>query len=553
MKTRIGLILCLGACCFACGERHAGIDQAPDIVARVRLSNELLFVDASRNEIDALDVMKEAPTPTIARFSIPSRPRLAVERKPGRSDGIVNSDGTLDAESSAGASQLQQLGRRAPNEILVLSDGKKDEGGDYTDPPTLSAVDSNHRVRRYELSAPFRQLILSEDARYALLWGQVAPSGEASLLDDPNRVAVVDLDAAPSAENPYERTLKSSGGYVANALITPAMAAGSDTTTPRPMALFSFKDGLSIWDPAHPEHEDITVAVDTSVSAQAFSLKRLVADTKNGKLCMILDGEKVLRVLSFVPTTGASNDFTLSWNQLPLDVNGANDMVLYGESSNRKVLVASGSSLGIVDVNNSTVAHVNLASPGDRLYTYLGAAPSDNDIKQRVVVWGVGQRVVSFVELTNLEKGGAQNIEQVSLGSSPLANMIQLQPQLLLTVLQGGGTGTLDLSSRRPHPVSSSVDLGAPLIESDARRVWVSGGQGDSRIGYFEPMALRIGTLRLDAKVQELFLFEDTSTRRVVVTHDSPIGEVSIVDATTATRASSSVLSGFLVDGWVNR
>jgi hypothetical protein len=552
MDTRLGVMLCAAACCGGCGERHAGVDVAPDIVAQVRLGSELVSVDASRHEIAALDVLKRSPTSTVSRLSVPAHPRLAVERSPGKGDDVVNAAGIVDGEAGVSGMEAVDLARLAPTEILVLSDGSKDEGGDYVDRPTLSVIASDHQVRHYELSVPFRQLTLSQDARFALLWGQVTQKDDANLLDDPNRVAVVDLDAPASTANPFERTLKSSGGNVVKALITPAMNVGANANMPRPMGLFSFNDGLSIWDLTNPAHEDITVAVDRGSGAPAFSLKRLLADAANGKLCMVLEGEKVLRVLSFIAATGASNDFGLSWNQLPLDASGANDMVLYGDPANRKVLVAIGSSLGIIDVNNSTVARVALSTPADHLYTYWGASPNDNDIKQRVLAWGTGQSVVSFVDLTNLEKGGSQNIEPVRLGGS-VEKIIRLQSDLMLTVLQSGGTGTLELESQRAHPVSSTVALSAPLIESDARRVWVAGGNEDSRIGFFEPAALRIGSLRLDAPVQQLFLFEDASQRRVVATHPSAVGEVSIVDATKATRASTSVITGYLLDGWVSR
>ncbi|MGE5784225.1 MAG: hypothetical protein ACM3ZE_06525, partial [Myxococcales bacterium] len=117
------------------------------------------------------------------------------------------------------------------------------------------------------------------------------------------------------------------------------------------------------------------------------------------------------------------------------------------------------------------------------------------------------------------------------------------------------GIGTLDLESRRFRPLSSDVELSAPAIESDARRVWVGGGaqNGASRIGYFAPATLATESLLLDSAVQELFLFERDDMRRVVVSHESLLGEVTIVDAAKPSRSNATVLTGFLASGWGDR
>jgi hypothetical protein len=557
MRARIAKALMLVTLASGCGERAADLDVEPNVVDRARLGNEVLFVDASRNEVDAVDVMQVAPTSSVQRIAVRANPRFVVER----SGGLRRAAVAPNAGSGGTSADLDPLGlepsdtsRLPPEEVLILSDGNYDAGGDYIDVPSLTVINRAHAVRHYPLSMPLGQLLLSSDGHYALLWGESTTGNSDKLLRDPNRVALVNLDEDASNTNPVERTLKTTGSAVTAALITPPLKLvnRNGELEPRALALFSFNNGLSVWDLAHPDREEITVQ-GLSASNQ-FQLKRLVADPDNAQLYLIQRDEADLRVLSFGQASAAAeNDFWPSWNLLRLGLNTASDMVLYTEASVPKVLVAAGRQLAIVDANNSLVDSVALAAGGEKMVSFIGASPNDNDPKkQRVLVWGVGNSTVSFVELANLKKAGAQNIEQLPLGY-PLANLIRLSGNLMLTVLSGGGIGTLDLDSRRFRPLASKVVLGSPRIESDARRVWVGANINDNRVAFFEPATLATGSLRLDSVVQDLFLFENGEDRRVVATHASPIGELTIVDGKQVTRKSSRVLTGFLVDGLVNR
>lgn len=545
MRAKSCAALALLALVLGCGKRDAGLDVAPNIVDRARLGGELLFVDSSRSEVDALDVTTNNPAPSVVRIGVRANPKAAIERK-----GWASYPATSAQADPLKLGEAEGSGAAA-DEVLVLSDGSCDASDEYVDPPTLTSIKQSHKVQHYELSAPYTRMRLSEDGRYAILWGQTAGACSRQLLSNPNRVALIDLDRSPAQDNPYERTLKATGGDLSDVLLTPALVIGA---TSRPVALFSFGSGLGVWDITNPDHEDITV--EGLSASSAFVLNRVVADQANAKLYLVQQKEKDLRVLSFGPSEdpNASNDFRLSLNQLPLSLVGASDMIPYLEGDATNVLVAVGTILGIVHTNDSRVGKVTLPNGGtaERLHSFKGLSPKDNDEKQRVLAWGPGRTTLYFVELNNLENAGSKNIESLSLGYS-LSDLVPLPGgNLMLAVLSGGGVGTLDLDARRFKPLAATIQLSSPLLESDAHRVWV-GGNSDSRIGYFEPETLATGSLRLDDAVQEMFLFEKGDQRRIVVAHNSPMGSVTIVDAEKATRALSRVLTGFLVDGLVDR
>lgn len=506
----VGLVLLLAAC----GSRDKSLDVAPDVVARVKLGKELLFVDQTDGVVHAVDVMAKQLGSTATRIDIPANPLLAVER-PGS------------------------------DEVLVLCGGQRDENDEWTERPALVVIDSKHAVRNYPLTMPLSALKVTSDGRYALLYAQDADLVAKDLLSNPNRVALIDLNAKPAIDNPVERTLKAPGGALQTVTLTEPLEIVGQS---RPVALFTFNDGISVWDLTHPERAEIMSA--RLASGETLSLRRVVTDAKNGTLYLIQSGLSDLRVLDLNhAVTGKENDFWPSWNQLPLDSSSASDLVLYSEQDEPRVLVAVGEEVRIIDSNDSRVVSIDVPQAITQFFAFKGLSPNDATERLRVLGYCPGRNAVTFIEFTDLESRGTRNLEVLELGST-LSNVLPLTDTRLLTVFEYGGVGVLDLEKRLFTPLTASVELTVPLIESDAKRVWV-GSSGAERIGYFEPNTLEIGELRLDSAVQELFLFESESTRKIVVSHDSPWGQVTVVDTEQATRSKATVLDGFLLDGLV--
>ena len=513
----VGVAVALGCLQLAgCGKREVELDEAPSVVARVKLESELLYVDSNGGVVHAVNVMSKHLTATASRIDIPARPTLA-------------------------------LARPASSEALVLCSGEQDANGEWLEKPALVAINTKHAVRRYELTVPLSNLQLTTDGKYAVAYGPDKNSASSELLSNPNRVALIDLEASPSSSNPVERTLKAPGGALSSVVLTEPLNV---TGTNRPFGLFTFGDGLSVWDLSHPERPEI--ASEGLGAGGTVSLRRTVADAPNGTLYLIQSGITDLRVLALNnPSTGKDNDYWPSWNQLPLDSSSANDLMLYDEAGAPRVIVAVGSEVRIIDSNNSRVVPISVTSRIDNFYSFDGVAPGDTKSRKRLLGWSPNSNAVTFIEFADLESRGTRNMEVLQLGNT-LLGVVPLSLTKLLTKFKGGGIGTLDLESRRFTPLSSSVELTAPLIESDAHRVWV-GATSDDRVGYFDPSSLETGYVRLDAPIQQVFLFESGQNRKIVVSHDNPFGQMTVFDAATPSRATATVMDGFLLDGLVNR
>lgn len=508
------LALLLAGTTAGCGEREAPLAEAPIVMARAQLGKELLYVEQVTGTVHALEVVTQNLGASVRRIDIPANP-TAVVRRPGS------------------------------EEVLVLCSGAQDSNGEWLEAPAVIAIDTKHRVRVYELSVPLAKLQLSSDGRYAIAHGSAAASASSDLLGNPNRVALIDLDGAPTTDNPTERTLKAPGGALTSVTITEPLHVSGDV---RPFGVFTFGDGISVWDLAHPERPEISsegLGVGGSVS-----LRRLVTDAQNATLYIIQSSMSDLRVLDLDnPTTGKENDYWPTWNQLPLGSTNATDLFLFEDSGEPRVLAAVGGELRLIDANDSRVAAIPLANPVSQFFAFTGTAPGDAKLERRLLGFSTNAETVTFIELSDLESRGTRNLETLQLGAK-LSGIVPLSDTQLLTKFIGGGIGILDLESRRFTPLSSAVELNSPLIESDARRVWV-GAAHDERIGYFDPANLATGYIRLDAAVQETFLFEQGDDRRIVVTHDNSWGEVTVINATKPSRLASKVWAGFLLDGVV--
>jgi hypothetical protein len=435
--------------------------------------------------------------------------------------------------------------RASKDEVLVLCTGERDANGDWVEKPALVAIDAKHQKRTYTLSTPLTKMDLTPDGRYALLHTPSSDGNSGELLSNPNRVALVDLSAKASDSNPVERTLKAPGSELTNVYLFDGVRIGGSE---RPVGLFTFGDGISIWDLSHPERAEI--ASEGLGSGGNVNLVRIVADADHGTFYLIQQWLTDLRVLNLDnPVVGKENDFWPSWNQLPLDSNSAKDLVLYQDHDEPRVLVAVSNQVRIIDSNDSRVVPINTSARVERLYSFEGAAPNDPTSKQRVLGWSSGASAFVFIDLADLESRGTRNMEVVEVGSV-IRDVVPLSPLELIVSFVNGGIGVLDLQNRRFTPLTSTVELTSALIESGGKRVWV-GARSDRQVGYFEPETLQASSMRLDDPIQEMFLFEEDSKRRVVVAHDDPWGKVTIVDGAKLSRSNAKVVEGFLLDGVV--
>src|SRR5205823_2814044 len=138
---------------------------------------ELVFVDKNDRAF-LLDVSGKELSPEAKVVALPHAPTLALRR-----------NGT---------------GR---GEALVVTSGRRASSKQAAEPAVLAAIAHHGALRLYTLGSPFDRIEQSEDGRFALLFKH---DNADRLLDNPNEIAIVDLDKAPKDTGAVtKRTLRS--------------------------------------------------------------------------------------------------------------------------------------------------------------------------------------------------------------------------------------------------------------------------------------------------------------------------------------------------------
>jgi len=498
---------------MGCGDRAQKFDSAPNIVAKVALGNDLVFIDDASNMAHAVNLTTNEPQPKARRIPLPASPSYASLR-PGH-----------------------------PDELLVTCNGSLDQYGDIVEPPSLNVIANHSLERGYELSSRYESTVWSDDGQYALFWA----SAQDEFLSTPDQVTLVDLDQEQGSANPYDRQLSEVGGSLGQAFLIPPLSVSNRE---RSLALFVFPGGMSFWDLSRPERHEVTA---TSHANGAFSVARVVADPVESKLYLLVRNSTDLWVVSLTAPDdpAAQNDFRPSINQLGLGTQVPSDLLVFGTGSGQRLLTVGGASLAVVASDDNQVTTIALPTTADSLTSFEGTAPGDSTSRTRVLAYGVGMGAVSFVDLEDLEIRTTRNIESVNLGH-PLSRVVPLGNNELLMVFSDAAIGVLSLESRRFRPLIASVGLGDSRPTPSEGRVWVA-PPGTERVGYFDADSLESGEIRLDRPIDQMFLFGTGSSQRVVVTHPSLLGTLTYFDARTPTRDHSRTLEGFLAEGIVYR
>ncbi len=514
--TSIGMCALLLVIGLGCGERDERFETPPQIVAVAPLGDELLFIDRESSTAHAVKVLASKPRAAAVRLPLPTGPSLAANRA-------------------------------GQTELLVLGEGKRDEFGERVDAPALAVLKPGRVDRRYEFDVPYAKVSQSPEGHYAVLWEVPPDAQEAELLTDTNRVALVDLEHKPSEANPSNRSLRSLGGPLQGVFVTPPMNVAGRT---RSLALFTFPKGLSIWDLTTPSRSEITAEL--SNLAGNLVVSDIEVDTEAGKLYYAAQGSTDAYVLSFGPSKGdTENDFAPSFNQLQLGSAPASDLILFGETEEQRVLAATGSAIVIVDADSSRLVPVALRHRAETILGFEGKSPRQNEIRPRALVYAAGASSVSFVDLDDVETTTTRAVETLDLGYL-VASVTPLNQGRALVTFSDTAVGVLDLESRRFQPIGTTQPSLAMTVEPEGVRVW-TGAQGDNRLGTFDSQTLQMDSIALDLPIQSFFLFGAEKKRRVVVTHQSSIGALTVVDANSLSRQNCRMLEGFLLDGWVDR
>jgi hypothetical protein len=497
----------------ACGGQAEEVEQPQRLLEPGVAGDQLVLVDQERSRAWWLGVGEEKPAARARAEGLPRAPALLTGRN-GQEELLVLCQRPVQVEDGA------------PGALVVLAaDGVE---------------------RSYELGTRYGRVIQSEDGQYAFLFAGTDEAG-GGLLSNLNDVSIIDLEQKPGERNPSQRTLSSLGESPNGVFVSPVMRLVEED---RRLAVVLFDTSLSVLDLNHLDRPEWAATLATSVG-----LQKAVFSPAQSRIYLRSQSAQDVYVLQLGPREepqAGQNDFLPSLNQLGAG-QAITDIALFQRGSAELLLATTvGSQLLVIDAGSSTVTPVGLAAPASTIHLFEVGASEEGEGSQQALLYAHERDLVTFVNLANLQERKERNLESINLPGT-IESVTQLSKNRLLVTHSGTGLSVLDLNRRTITRIASEVSLtGAQLYDEALERVWLVPA-GQERVGYLDLEGLQPREVQLDAAVQTAALVQGAAQPKLVVTHDSSLGYVTMVDASEPSRRSAVSLRGFLFDGVLDR
>jgi hypothetical protein len=509
----------LGLAGAACGGDLVRLDSAPTLLRIASFEDHVVLVDTTHDEARLLDVSGSAAPaqPTV----VPLRQNVRL-RVPRRGEG-------------------------GARELLVLSGGSAD--ADLR--PALTALGRGGDSRVYELESAFTGLTQSDDGRYALLYFDPgAPSTGDSLLSNTNEIAVVDLDGEGAGAVRTETLRSLDGSSPRSVAFSPPMEIAGQV---RRLAVVLSGVEVSILDLSQKRSE-FTVQL-SSLGGPSSALDQVVFSTARPRLYLRALGTSDVSVITLQPkpagTSTDANDFVPNVSQIQLGTRPS-DLALFSvdgaNGPEERLLVAAPEAAQalVVEPASTRVTQIHLQSSGSRILRFDGPTPIDQTVAPRALLYAPGIPAVTFLDLAEIEVGETTHAELLPLAST-FERLDETAGNVVMLLGRSGGLDVLDLWDRTVTRFDGPDLLGA-VRDPAASKLWLA-PQGQRRIAYVDLDTYHPEELRLDANVTDLVTVPSAEHPRVVVTHPSPLGHLTVIDAESPSLESAFGLRGYLTAG----
>ena len=513
----------------ACGDRESWVTERPSLQGPVALGHGLFYVERTRGELLAVDVLATDPADHVVRYDLGERPGLPVVVPPP------------DSVS-------------APSALAVLSPSDR-QLHLFSEDTATGAL--SRRV--LDLEQAYDRIQFSPDGTWGLAW-MGAAAEQADFITLTGKVAIIDVATALSGgEEPVaERALH-------------LEAAPTKVVFSRPLPLFDGESAMlaavvtpnriAVVDLAQSARRSRTIFLDPGVRPRSMRFTDgLAADAEAEFLLFNADGDAGISAYRILGVAAESEDeprIHLTYHQLLPDDPPADFAVFPGPSNRRYMLVSVGSGRQRATVMESLTTPVG--TPVE-----LAAGAVNRVVRAQL---STGENVALLYQ----DRGGTAHLQVLRLGAGTdsrpevsateafVAAVSQVhtitgQPGVALVFLHDEAQLELvDIGTTRSTPVrlrSRPLNMVWDQRGSELYLAVSDGARGEGNLLVrvrLEGGQLVSESLVLDAAPSAVYLLEQRGV--AVVDHGQAHGLLTAVDVTDMKRSKARVLEGIFLTG----
>jgi hypothetical protein len=512
-RERFTLSLLLG-CALACGDDDDRFEAPLEVLGPVSTESSLVYVDLGRDELV---------------FARPGDDAIEVSRVP------------IDEDDRTRVLWFEPTRDRKSVLALTAPSSDKHEDVDKLLFRFSAAGDGDPVV--YPMAAPFNAVAQSPDHRRAVLYFSSAQSS--APLQNANQVAIVDL----TTKEARNLTLNGFGGRLSSVHFPGQVDQGSAATVEvggrvRELVAFLAEGEVVLVDMADPTANQVAVTFGDAGFQPVATMLRPGNDLFGPPVLFLRSSSGADVAMLTLVGHGSGDGFTTQISLIPVGTH-AGDFVSYDGLDVPYLVTAAAGALVFTDIRTHESFEVGLSETAQRVFLRnhdRGGTPV-----RQIVAWAPGGTLLHTLDLDGIEH---------TLGRTPHELRIQTGIDDLVVLdndrVLAGSAGHLyvvDFPADQVTPLTARVPYDATSSALDGNLLLL-GTPGQSWLSTVDLFTLNPESMVLDDPIRSFHYL--SAEHKLVVTHEDPVGHVTVARATDPSRATSYVTWGILLEGMLD-
>jgi hypothetical protein len=396
----------------------------------------------------------------------------------------------------------------------------------------------------YAVGAPFDEVAYSPDYRRAVLYFSGATSS--APLQNANQVAIVDL----TTKEARNLTLAGFGGRLSSVHFPGQAQPGEPSTVEvggraRELVAFLAEGEVVLVDMADPTSNQVAVTFGDSGFSPVATLLRPGNELFAQPALFLRSSTGADVAMLTLVGHGSGQGFTTQISLIPVG-GGAGDFVFHDGADVPYLITATAATLVFTDIRTHQSFEVGLAESASRVFV-RNHARGDASVRQ-VVAWTPGGTRLHTLDLDGIEHTLGRKPHELRVQSG-IDDLVRLDNDRVL-VGSGSNLYVIDFPADQVTPLTARVPYDATSSALEGNLLLL-GTQGQSWLSRVDLATLNPESMVLDHSIRSFHYL--SAERKVVVTHEDPVGHVTVARAHDPSRSTSYVVWGILLEGMLDR